>query len=171
MSNLCQIDQFFLIRFHIISNMMFDVCIYFSLFCKFVIQVQKLRKYIKIYQFSFNLSFSNCKRSKDSLEKKKLSLIFMLNTHLRNQILKSLYQKSTPNLLETRQMLIKKTYTSGIFYLLYPSRSLVFYKVERNMLLDQTTFGGVEARILLFSSLRQVFEEPTYFRIPIGAVL
>lgn len=39
------------------------------------------------------------------------------------------------------------------------------------MLLDQTTFGGVEARILLSSSLRQVFEEPTYFRIPIGAVL
>lgn len=95
----------------------------------------------------------------------------MLNTHLRNQILKSLYQKSIPNLLETRQMLIKKTYTSGIFYLLYPSRSLVFYKVERNMLLDQTAFGGVEARILLSSSLRQVFEEPTYFRIPIGAVL
>lgn len=150
---------------------MFDVCIYFSLFCKFVIQVQKLRKYIKIYQFSFNLSFSNCKRSKDSLEKKNLSLIFMLNTYLRNQILKSLYQKSTPNLLKTRQMLIKKTYTSGIFYLLYPSRSLVFYKVERNMLLDQTAFGGVEARILLSSSLRQVFEEPTYFRIPIGAVL
>lgn len=43
----------------------------------------------------------------------------MLNIYLRNQILKSLYQKSTPNLLETRQMLIKKTYTSGIFYLLY----------------------------------------------------
>lgn len=55
---------------------MFDVCIYFSLFCKFVIQVQKLRKYIKIYQFSFNLSFSNCKRSKDSLEKKKLIFNF-----------------------------------------------------------------------------------------------
>lgn len=49
--------------------------------------------------------------------------------------------------------------------------SIVFYKVERNMLLDQTAFGGVEARILLSSSLRQVFEEPTYFRIPIGAVL
>lgn len=147
---------------------MSDVCIYFNLFCKFVIQVQKLRKYIKIYQFSFNLSFSNCKRSKDSLEKKKLSLIFMLNTHLRNQILKSLYQKSTPNLLETRQTLIKKTYTSGIFYLLYHQDLYSFLQSRTQYVAGSNSLrgrGGTNTPLLIIAtSVRGTYLLPDTYR-------
>lgn len=172
MSNLCQIDQFFLIRFHIISNMMSDVCIYFNLFCKFVIQVQKLRKYIKIYQFSFNFSFSNCKRSKDSLEKKKLIFNFHVEYLFKKSNSEIPLSKIHPKFTGNASDVNKENLYKWNFLSLVPIKiSIVFYKVERNMLLDQTTFGGVEARILLSSSLRQVFEEPTYFRIPIGAVL
>lgn len=105
---------------------MSDVCIYFNLFCKFVIQVQKLRKYIKIYQFSFNLSFSNCKRSKDSLEKKKLIFNFHVEYLFKKSNSEIPLSKIHPKFTGNTSDVNKENLYKWNFLSLVPSRSLQF---------------------------------------------